>query len=822
MKIIAGLLTALLTAGLVYLLDRPLPAGGSTLPPLGAFFSPQKGFWQNAEAAGETFRETLQLTGLRGKAEVYFDERLVPHVYADNEPDAFFIQGYLHARYRLWQMDLQVRSAAGRLSEVLGAKAGSTDLLDQDIYNRRLGMVYAAEIALQQIEADSTTKSVCDAYTAGVNAYINSLQPEQFPLEYKLLHYAPEPWSNLKTALFLKLMAKSLAGYEQDFEYTNARKLLTGLQLEQLFPYGQRSEIASAVFPKDSAYPRWWRKPVRPASADSLYYNNAVTDTKESWKPDPGNGSNGWAVHGSKTQSGAPILCNDPHLAMTLPSIWYEMQISTPAFNVYGVSFPGTPTVVIGFNDSCSFGFTNAMRDVRDYYAITFRDSSEQQYWFDSTWQNTTFREEIVKVKNAPDVMIRLPMTVMGPVMYDRHYPNSNDSFQAFACRWKAHEAGNELKTFLLLDRARDSADFVRALKEYRCPGQNMLFATKSNRVMQQQQGSFPAKWYRQGDFVMPGTDSNYFWQFNIPSYANLLRCNPPEGYVSSANQLPYDTSYPYYLGGLYPPFRGLYIHQKLKAMQAISILDMQAMQTDNYNVFAGLMRPVLLKYVQQQGLNAAQRAMVQTLADWNLRDDAAETGATIFNVWYDSLKSFVYSDELAAFAIPLPRITESTFLAAALHDSAYIYTDDLRTPAVKEDWATAVTTAFRKAYITLQELQQHRALAWGVYKDSEVPHLLHADALGRPYLISGGGRFSINCCKKSHGPSWRMIVQLSAETQAYGIYPGGQSGNPGSPYYDQFVNDWAKGKYYKLQIVAKESFATTASSHILFLKPGV
>lgn len=197
---------------------------GSTawLPlPLGSFLSPQHGIWQNAEPVGQDFNASLKFPQIKGNATVYLDDRLVPHIVADNEDDAYFIQGYLHAKFRLWQMEFQTYAAAGRLSEIVGDVA-----LDYDRGKRRLGMVYAAENMLKEMEANTITKQLTDSYTAGVNAYINTLSVSQLPVEYKLLGYSPEQWTNLKTALFVKMMSQTLAGASDDLPMTKAKAFL--------------------------------------------------------------------------------------------------------------------------------------------------------------------------------------------------------------------------------------------------------------------------------------------------------------------------------------------------------------------------------------------------------------------------------------------------------------------------------------------------------------------------------------------------------------------------------------------------------------------
>lgn len=804
---------AAITTGLIIVLDTRLTVAGAKTPRLGYFLSPQKGFWHNAEADDKNFDADIKNAYLKGKVNVYLDERLVPHVYAEQENDAYFVQGYLHAKFRLWQMEFQAYAAGGRLSEIMGAKSNGSDFLAIDKFFRRLGMVYAAEQSLRAIEADETSKAQADAYTAGVNAYISSLREEDYPLEYKLLDYKPEPWTNLKTALFMKYMAYDLAGGEDDFEMTNAKSIFTKEQFEKLYPYGQ--DILDPIIPKGTAIAKSGLVLKKPSKADSLYLNffkkKDTAAIKNPVKPDKDNGSNNWAVSGSKTKSGRPILCNDPHLGLNFPSIWYEMQISTPEYNAYGVSFPGAPSIIIGFNDSCAFGFTNAERDVRDYYEIKFKDSTMKEYWFDSTWQQTTFRDEIIKIKDAPSDTEHIAMTVFGPVMYDQHYDNKLKNGKAYACRWKAHDSSNELRTFNQLDKAKNYHDYENAISTYQCPGQNMLFAAKNGDIAIRQQGQFPAKWKRQGDFIMPGEDSAYMWQATIPDSMNTTMLNPARGFVSSANQMPYDTSYPYYLGGSYPPYRGFFINWRLSNMQNITIEEMQQLQTSNYNILAKLAKPVLEKYMDVKRLSTYEKNLYDKFESWDLKNDAAEEGPSVFAVWIDSLSDAMYADEFSQTSLPLMEPVTSTLIEGIAKDSLYEFADNINTPQ-KETISDVVTLAFKNAAKTLNSANLLQKLAWGKFKDSGIRHLLRLPQLSRLHLNAGGGTFSVNAYKQFHGPSWRMIVQLTDETEAYGVYPGGQSGNPGSKYYDNFVDTWLAGKYYKIAIVGEAAIKKQTS----------
>ncbi len=797
MKIFPFIIYGIITAALVVILNSTL-----ILPaPLGKLLSPQNGLWQNAEPVDQDYSGQLRFPQLKGNVKVYFDERLVPHVFADNDNDAYFVQGYLHAKFRLWQMEFQTHAAAGRLSEIVGNKA-----LEFDRDKRRLGMVYAAEIAEKEVEKDPESLEECNNYTAGVNAYIESLNESTLPLEYKLLGYHPEKWTNLKTALFLKYMALDLAGYEDDFEKTNAKSIFSSADFDKLYPIIMDS--LDPIVPKGTIFPKPGIEVKIPASADSLYFDNKDSTTIDGPKPDPNNGSNNWAVSGAKTKSGSPILCNDPHLGLNLPSLWYEMQISTPTYNAYGATFPGAPAVIIGFNDSCAFGFTNAMRDVRDYYEIKFKDDSRKEYWFDGAWKTTTFRIEKIKIKGRPEYLDTVAYTNIGPVMYDKTFNGArNTNNKYYAVRWKAHDPSNELKVFTLLDRARNYDDYYEAIKNLHTPGQNCIFACKNGDIAIWDQGEFPAKWKRQGDFVMPGNDSSYFWQGMIPQIENPHQKNPERGFVSSANQLPADSTYPYYLGGNYPPYRGWEINKRLSAMNQITPENMMKLQTDNYNVFGEMALPLIVKNMETDKLNDVENKFFNALRAWNFRNDPDSKGATLFSVTWDSLESVVWSDELTKSGLKLPVPHESTLLDDIHKYPSFKYFDNINTPEV-ETLQDDVTTAFKKAVSALTKSGNGGVKNWSEFKDTKVLHLARLDAFSRLHLPIGGGTHTINAANNQHGPSWRMVVSLTPETEAYGVYPGGQSGNPGSKFYDNFVDTWVKGKYYTLWVMKASEFS--------------
>ena len=813
MRILPFIATSIVTVGLVSVLNIQLTIGKTQTPKLGYFLSPQHGFWKNAEKLGAGFDASIVAKDLKGNVDVYMDDRLVPHIYADNDEDAYFVQGYLHAKFRLWQMDFQTRVASGRLSEIAGA-----DKLTIDRFFRRLGMVYGAEQTEKYInENNPVMKATVEAYTAGVNAYVKQLSPENIPFEYKLMNYQPEEWSPKKTYLFLMFMSYDLTGRAAaaDLQLTNTRDFLGYDLFDKLFTNQQDS--LDPIIPKGTAFAEATLHPMKPAGSDSAYlkkktFTTEAQNTSPSPEaPDKNNGSNNWAVSGSKTKSGRPILCSDPHLGLNLPSLWYEVQITTPTHSTYGASFPGSPAVIIGFNDSLAWGVTNAGRDVLDYYDLKFKDSTQKEYWFNGSWQATYNRQEIIKVKDSADVVENIAMTHWGPAMFDAHHQNVQSMGRNLAVKWTGHNASTGVETFYKLNRAKNYDDYINAISLWKCPGQNFVFASKTGDIAIKQQGSFVARWDRQGDFIMPGIDSSYDWQGMIPNDENPMMKNPERGFVSSANQKSVDSTYPYYLGtaSSFPLYRGISVNKRLAVMNQITPIDMQSLQTDNYNVFAEVARPALNKFTDLSKLSPDAQRMVNEMNRWDLNNNANSKGTTAFKIIWDSVENAVWGDEIAGSKIPLTKPEAFVLVDQMNRDSNFSIADDIRTKDKIETLKDQVQLGIEKATKKLLALEKENKLAWASFKATSVNHLTKTPALSRLNLSIGGGVNIINATTENHGPSWRMVVHLTDEIEAYGLYPGGQSGNPGSPYYDTFIDSWAAGKYYRLLFLPKAKLIT-------------
>ncbi len=808
MRLLPFLASALVTTGLVVTLNTQLKLGATKSPKLGYFLSPQHGFWKNAENINTNFDATILANDLKGDVDVTIDDRLVPHIYADNDLDAYYVQGYLHAKFRLWQMDFQTRVASGRLSEIAGA-----DKLSIDRFFRRLGMVYGAEQTESYInENNPVMKATVDSYTAGVNAYINQLKPEDLPFEYKLMNYAPELWTPKKTYLFLMFMSYDLTGRSAttDLQLTNTRDYLGYDLFQKLYPNQQDS--LDPIIPRGTEFAETSIKPIKPGSADTAYLKMPAPKKLFRYEespeaPNKNNGSNNWAVSGSKTKSGRPILCSDPHLGLNLPSLWFEVQITTPTHSTYGASFPGSPAVIIGFNDSLAWGVTNAGRDVLDYYEVKFKDSTQNEYWYNGAWKNVTKRTEVIKVKDSADVIENISMSHWGPVMFDAFYQNQQSNGKNLAVKWTAHNTSTGVETFYKLNRAKNVSDYLQAISLWKCPGQNFVMATKTGNIAIKQQGDFVARWERQGDFIMPGEDSTYDWQGIIPGNENPMIMNPERGFVSSANQKSTDATYPYYLGtaSSFPLYRGISVNQHLTPMTQITPQDMMALQTNNDNVFAAQARPALNRLIQMDLLSPAAKRMVTILNAWDLKNDENSKGITVFKLIWDSVESAVWSDELAGSKLPLTKPESFVLLEQICRDTNFTVADDIRTKDKVETLKDQVNVGIERATQQLLILEKENKLTWGSFKATRVVHLTKIPALSRLNLPIGGGVNIINATTENHGPSWRMVVHMTDEIEAYGLYPGGQSGNPGSPFYDNFVDYWAAGKYYRLLFLSKE-----------------
>lgn len=814
MKFFKFFLSFVFLLALIILLDNSFKINKQLVPPAGKLLDPVNGLLANMEPENPEVKNAFSFNGLDAEVHVYWDERMVPHVFAQSTRDMFFAQGFVTASMRLWQMDFQTRAAAGRLSEVLYPTLGEK-VLRFDRLQRRSGMLSSARASAAEMMKDPATAEVVQAYSDGINACIDRLSYRTLPLEYKLLNYRPERWTPLKSALLLKYMAQMLTGSNSDLGIANAYKLFDKEDADFLytrFPKGTSDPIIPAGTP--------WNIHTQPDSAgtaDSL--NRPQMAASTSFYPEMENpfyfegiGSNNWAVTGSRSSSGKPILCNDPHLALNLPSIWFEIQLCSPEYNVYGASLPGSPCVISGFNTHIAWGVTNGTRDVRDWYEVEWKDASKTAYKWDGEWVNTEFETDTIYIKGKDPLIERIPITRMGRVVYEDSLMSEGYG-RDLAMNWTAFIPANELRTFILMNKAANHADYMAALDYFGCPAQNFIFASASGDIAIRQQGAHLK--YPKGTHwgLMQGGSSASFVQDVIHYRENPHVLNPARGFVSSANQHPTDSTYPYIYDGIFEHYRNRRINYLLSQNSGMDVEFMKTMQNDNYNMIASEFLPLMLSYCSA-GDWAGHEEWHNLLKGWNYFNDAGQVAPSIFEAWFRQFKLLTYDEWDGVKGEKQLPPTYSTWLLLKERPSSKVF--DLKASTGQTEDAGAICRlSLAKALHELDSLSAGAGLEWYRYKNTSVQHILELKPFSRFGIKTGGNYSVINACSERWGPSWRMIVSFGAGTgtgvKAFGIYPGGQSGNPGSPHYASMIDDWAGGRYYELKFFKNADEAAAA-----------
>lgn len=803
MKAFKVILSLVITVFLVYALNRSWTGvpGIDSLPAIGKFLDPFHGFWANAEA-NPSIPETLNIEGLKDEVKVVYDSALIPHIYASNEEDLFFTQGYITASFRLWQMETQIRSGAGRLSEVLGPR-----LLERDRSQRRLGMVYAAGNAIKEMESDPVLLGVLTSYTAGINAFIATLNADNLPMEYKLLDYKPEPWTNFNSAMLLKNMAQTLNLGEKDKEMTAALAMLGKPTLDLLWP--DNESPGDPIVDK----PNSWKFPLVKFDTIPLAVPDGIAGMGVADDEGKNVGSNNWAISGSKTISGAPILCNDPHLNLSLPSLWFAIHLNAPGVNVMGSSLPGAPGVIIGFNDSVAWGVTNAQRDLVDFYKIRFKDNSMNEYQSDGSWKKSRKVIEKFDVKGQAPFYDTVTYTHHGPVIYDPSF-HAEGVENLLAFRWMSHDPSNELGTFYELSKAKNHADYMKALEHFKCPAQNFVFASVSGDIAMRVQGKYPVRRKDEGKFVLDGTKTSQEWQAYIPMDQNVMDKNPARGFVSSANQYPVDATYPYYVtGSSYEAYRNRRINQVLTSITQGTVRDMMDLQLDTYNLKAAESLPYFLSNLDSASLTGPEKKAWEILKSWDYHNNIESQGASYYEAWWDALTPLAW-DEFGQEDnfIDFPTTFNTIRL---LKEQPTLPFFDIKSTPETETARELLRKSFKLGVDDIEKWKTEKGKepAWADFKGTIIRHLMQLDPLS-VRVQHGGNHDIVNATSRTHGPSWRMIVSLEKSgVKAWGVYPGGQSGNTGSRFYSNMIPVWAKGEYIPLQFGGADAITNKAGT---------
>jgi penicillin amidase len=485
-----------------------------------------------------------------------------------------------------------------------------------------------------------------------------------------------------------------------------------------------------------------------------------------------------------------------------------------------GSSFPGAPGVVIGFNDSIAWGPTNAQRDLVDWYKVKFKDSKKAEYLSDGQWKPTQRKVEVIRVRGAKDFYDTIVFTHHGPVTYDDNF-NEEKELHHFAYRWIAHDGGNVLRTFYELNRARNHAEYMAALDHYFFPAQNFAFAAVNGDIAMRVQGKYPVRKPGEGRFVLDGTQTSSEWKSFIPFHQNVMIKNPARGFVSSANQYPVDSTYPYFVhGARWEAYRNRSVNRALTAMQNITPAMMMALQNDNYNIQGEEYTPILLELMQGAPLSTDERVIIDTLARWNYVNSANSLAASYFEAWMEETHAAIW-DEMDHESLSMERPSEYMTWWLLKHKPDLSFYDHQETP-VKEDRKAIVQLGFKRMIERMEKWSKEKGKEprWAFFKDSYIRHLARLEPFS-VHAINGGNSSTLNASRGNWGPSWRMVVSLEKTgVKAWGIYPGGQSGNPGSPFYDNQIKAWEEARPFPLKFVQKSDQLNDKAFFSITLSP--
>ncbi len=433
---------------------------------------------------------------------------------------------------------------------------------------------------------------------------------------------------------------------------------------------------------------------------------------------------------------------------------------------------------------------------------ISFSNAEKTEYTYDNKQLKTQQRIEEIKIRDGETFFDTVTYTHFGPVVYDDSFPadSVSNNRRNFAMKWIGHEPFNGALTFYLLNKAQNYDDFRRAMSYHYAPAQNFAYASASGDIAMWVQGRFPAKWKGQGKFLMDGSDSRLEWQNLIPQPQNAHVLNPERGFVSSANQYPVDSTYPYYVyDHSYEDYRNRRINEQLAAMNSVTPKDMMDLQNDTYNMQAAESLPFLLDTLDLGAFTSEERTAYDLLRNWNYYNNFNYKAPTLYQLWWEHFYDLIWDEfDGQAMVLRKPATDVTIHLIKNYPDNEFI---DLQATTAVETLQEIVQEAFSKAVQQLlawEEENEQEAL-WGSYKNTTLRHMLRLDPFSVPGLQIGGGRSIVAANSSTHGQSWKMIVELGDKPQAWAVYPGGQSGNPGSPYFDNMVSTWAAGQYYPL-----------------------
>ncbi|WP_254534730.1 penicillin acylase family protein [Halomarina litorea] len=743
-----------------------------------------------------------------GAATVSYDRWGVPHVEAENEAALYYAAGYVQARDRLFEMDLQRRLISGNLSAAVGSVA-----VESDTFHRKMDFTGAAEASWRAM-AGTEYGGLVEAYTAGVNRYIDD---GDLPTEFRLNDYRPQRWTPVATLLVGKQISWSLTGSFRD---------LQGATVDARLPE------ARSLYPDQLAHDSpviregWDPNATGASGTGNLAAPGALYDWLSTYQSEPGIGSNNWVVSGEHTASGRPIVANDPHLQLTVPPIWYEQRLTLlgeDGYDVRGVTFPGIPTVIIGQNRDVAWGLTNVGADVTDLY--TYDRPSNDTYVYDGEVRELDRTTETIRVKGGEDVTVTVEKTVHGPLL-SREGPNGTSEV---AVAWTGLTATREARALYLFNRARTMDDVREGARFFDSPTQNLVAAARAEpRSAENASGRAPRAsdgetYYRatgkypyrytdgevvRGDRPFDGSAGEGEWRGFTPygnstwegfvAYEDVPHVDDPP-LLASANQRVVDDP-GFYLStsvGYADPFRGARIYEMLdervESGDPIDRAYVEEMQADVRSRAATLFVPQILD--ARDAMVAETRRAARQFEDWDGRMTQDSEAALLFALFRDRFVNATFYDEYHPAGLDPGYYPHHYTLGTLPADSEWF--DDTRTPE-RETRADIVARALREA---IEEADREGYGTYGDYNRLRLTHPFGLAFLDYPERPMDGSPFTVNNFRADRsiqaGSSWRMIATFDGDS--LGVIPGGQSGNPFSSHYHDQLGLWATADYKPL-----------------------
>jgi penicillin amidase len=762
---------------------------------------------------------TLAMAGLSAPVEVVRDREGVPHIFAKTGNDLYAALGFVHAQERLWQMELLRRTGQGRLSEIFGERAFTTD-----VFLRTLDLYGHAERSLGGLPAE--TRSALEAYARGVNAFLKRPVRRlalRLPPEFLLLRYEPEPWQPADSAVIAKLMALQLS---MNLKYELMRLTLAGqglasAEIEDLLP----SDAGDAPPLPEIAELYPLKRPGTPVrKADVLFGAGSAGSLLDGLI---GTGaSNNWVVSGARTKSGKPLLANDPHLHLEAPAVWYlvHLALAVPeaeTVNVVGASIPGMPRVVLGRSDRVAWGFTNTGSDVQDIFIEKVNPDNPKEYLTPDGWRTFATEDMAITVKGAGTRTVPRRRTRHGPVLPEFYYNLKGvlGADHVAALKWTAlSDDDTTLAAGMLDPRMRTVADYMESVHLFVAPMQSMVVADIDGAIGLIAPGRVPVRDPKNtvaGRAPVPGWDATYDWKgyVKIEDLPRVLDAGV--GAIGTANARMVDPDYPHHLTYDWDPsFRQQRIKDLIFDKDQHDMDSMLAAQTDVTSLAIVRLQPLMI--AAAQGSGSADQTVLDRLTTWDATMRADRPEPLIFTAWMREAVKVVYRDDLGtAFdryldyrALALIRLLEGR---ATSRD----WCDDRTTPE-RETCATAMATALNRALRDLEARygKDRSQWRWGAAHPAVSEHRPFGSVrwLARFFNVevrSPGGNYTLNRGKADlygerpfanrHAAGYRAIYDLADLERSLYILTTGQSGNPFSPFYRSFARRWAEGKYIEI-----------------------